>query len=186
MCPAQSRPSSVVASYFMSRYALDPGDMRSLAPARAAATNGAGSTRVSQYCTTVPRSSGVVAISCQPTTCLPDARTAAAACATSRAYSSGSIVRTSSPPMCTYGPRVSSATSVNTSRRNSLVAGRSAYRREKPTSIPVYTSVGTPSGVSSPYACVAALTCPGTSISGTTVMPRIAAYCTSSEKSLGV
>ncbi len=145
------------------------------APACAAETNGAGSTRASQYCTTVPGSSGVCAISCQPTTFLPAARTAADAAATSVAYSSASIVSTSSPPMCTYSPGVIAATSVNTSVRKEPVAGRSAYSRLNPTSMPVYSSVGSPVGVSSPYACVAAFTCPGTSISGTTRTPRTAA-----------
>ena len=77
--------------------------------------------------------------------------------------------------MWIHGPAVIAPTSAKTSRRNGAVAGRAASSRENPTSIPVYASGATPDGFSSGTAWSAAFVCPGTSISGTTVMPRRAA-----------
>ncbi|GAA2877016.1 hypothetical protein GCM10020220_078330 [Nonomuraea rubra] len=110
--------------------------------------------------------------SCQPTTRFPAALARPSALVTNAAYSSCGIPNASSPPMCRYGPGVSTATSPSTSATNRHVTSARGSRNG--------TSgwAGSSSPPSSGYARTAASTCPGMSISGTTVTKRSAAYAT--------
>src|SRR5690606_34724205 len=103
-CPAQSRPSGEPASYLMSWYACSAGESTTRAPAAAARATSPRSGRVSHTWTTEPGVSGALAASCHATTVRPARSTTSAAVRTRRAYSSGSIVSTSSPPTWTYRP----------------------------------------------------------------------------------